>query len=70
MLVSVVSASFLIVSPLVLAFVVGTRVFPGEATPVVDGAKGWPIDHIDGLSLVAGNASVVFWGHRCLRRLP
>ncbi|WP_200254652.1 hypothetical protein [Thiococcus pfennigii] len=53
-----------------LAFVVGTRVFPGEAEPVVDGAKGWPIDHIEGLSLVAGNASVVFWGHRCLRRVP
>ena len=51
---------FLISSFLVLVFVIGTIMFPGEAKTSFDGAKGWSIEHFDWLFIVAGNLFVLF----------
>ena len=51
---------FLISSFLVLVFVIGTIMFPGEAKTSFDGAKGWSIEHLDWRFSVAGNLFVLF----------
>ncbi|NEX19273.1 BCCT family transporter [Thiorhodococcus mannitoliphagus] len=51
---------FIISGLLVLTFVIGTLVFPGEAKQAFDGSKGWSIDNFDWLFLVAGNIFVIF----------
>jgi BCCT family betaine/carnitine transporter len=51
---------FIVSALLVLIFVIGTLMFPGEAKQAFDGTKGWSIDHFDWLFLVAGNLFVIF----------
>jgi len=51
---------FIISALMVLAFVIGTLVFPAIAKTAFDGAKGWSIDHFDWLFVVAGNIFVIF----------
>ncbi|EGV33102.1 choline/carnitine/betaine transporter [Thiorhodococcus drewsii AZ1] len=51
---------FIISSLLVLAFVIGTLVFPNEAKQAFEGSKAWSIDNFDWLFLVAGNIFVLF----------
>jgi len=51
---------FIISALLVLAFVIGTLMFPGMAKTAFDGAKGWSINHFDWLFVLAGNIFVIF----------
>ena len=51
---------FWISSLLVLAFVIGTLIMPGEAKVAFDGAKGWSIANFDWLFMVGANIFVVF----------
>jgi BCCT family betaine/carnitine transporter len=51
---------FLISSLLVLVFVIGTLMFPGEAKQAFDDSKLWSIANFDWLFLVAGNFFVLF----------
>ena len=51
---------FWISSILVLVFVIGTLVVPGEAKVAFDGAKGWSIANFDWLFMVGANIFVVF----------
>ena len=51
---------FLVSSFLVIAFVIGTLMFPDAAKDAFDGSKGWSIDNFDWLFLVAGNFFVIF----------
>ncbi len=51
---------FVISSLLVLAFVIGTLMFPSEAKNAFDGSKSWSIDHFDWLFVVAANIFVIF----------
>ena len=51
---------FVISALLVLIFVVGTLMFPGDAKEAFDGSKAWSIDNFDWFFLVAGNIFVLF----------
>jgi BCCT family betaine/carnitine transporter len=51
---------FVISALLVLFFVVGTLMFPGDAKEAFDGSKAWSIDNFDWFFLVAGNIFVLF----------
>ncbi len=51
---------FLISALMVLVFVIGTLIFPGEAKQTFDNSKAWSIDNFDWFFLVAGNIFVVF----------
>ncbi len=51
---------FWIASLLVLVFVIGTLILPGEAKVAFDGAKGWSIANFDWLFMVGGNIFVIF----------
>ena len=51
---------FLVSSFLVLAFVIGTLMFPESAKGAFDGSKAWSIDNFDWLFLLAGNVFVLF----------
>ncbi len=51
---------FVISSLMVLLFVIGTLMFPGEAKQAFDGSKAWSIANFDWLFLVAGNIFVIF----------
>jgi len=51
---------FFISAVLILAFVIGTLIFPAEAKTALDGAKGWTIEHFDWLFMVSANLFVVF----------
>ena len=51
---------FWISSLLVLVFVVGTLIVPGEAKVAFDGAKGWSIANFDWLFMVGANIFVIF----------
>jgi len=51
---------FVISALLVLLFVIGTLMFPGDAKLAFDGAKGWSINNFDWFFLVAGNFFVIF----------
>ncbi|MEJ2315440.1 MAG: BCCT family transporter [Gammaproteobacteria bacterium] len=51
---------FVISALLVLFFVIGTLMFPGDAKEAFDGSKAWSIDNFDWFFLVAGNIFVLF----------
>jgi BCCT family betaine/carnitine transporter len=51
---------FVISSLLVVLFVMGTLIFPGEAKEAFDGSKAWSIENFDWFFLVAGNIFVLF----------
>jgi len=51
---------FLVSALLVLVFVIGTIMFPGDAKTAFDGSKAWSIDNFDWFFLVAGNIFVLF----------
>ena len=51
---------FFISAVLVIAFVVGTLAFPESANGMLNGAKGWAIEHFDWLFMVSGNLFVLF----------
>ena len=51
---------FLISAFMVLVFVIGTLMFPGEAKQTFDNSKAWSIDNFDWFFLVAGNIFVIF----------
>ena len=51
---------FFISAVLILAFVIGTLIFPAEAKTALDGAKGWTIDNFDWLFMVGANIFVLF----------
>ena len=51
---------FWVSSVLILVFVIGTLIVPGEFKGGFDGAKGWSIKNFDWLFMVAGNIFVVF----------
>ena len=51
---------FWISALLVMVFVIGTLMFPGEAKQAFDGSKGWSIDNFDWLFIVGGNIFVIF----------
>ena len=51
---------FFISAVLILAFVIGTIIFPAEAKTALDGAKGWTIDNFDWLFMVGANIFVLF----------
>ncbi len=51
---------FPVTALLIIAFVVGTLMFPSGAKELLDGAKNGAIDHFDWLFLVSANIFVVF----------
>jgi BCCT family betaine/carnitine transporter len=51
---------FVISAVVVLCFVVGTLIFPGDAKTAFDGAKGWSLNNFDWLFVVSCNIFVVF----------
>ena len=51
---------FVISAVMVLLFVIGTLMFPGDAKQAFDGTKGWSINNFDWFFLVAGNIFVIF----------
>jgi len=51
---------FFISAVLILAFVIGTIIFPAEAKTALDGAKGWTINNFDWLFMVGANIFVLF----------
>jgi BCCT family betaine/carnitine transporter len=51
---------FIISALMVLLFVIGTLMFPGDAKQAFDGTKGWSINNFDWFFLVAGNIFVIF----------
>jgi BCCT family betaine/carnitine transporter len=51
---------FWVSSLLVLVFVIGTLIMPGDAKVAFDGAKGWSIANFDWLFMVGGNIFVIF----------
>ncbi len=51
---------FLISAFMVIAFVIGTIMFPTEAKQTFDSSKAWSIDNFDWFFLVAGNIFVLF----------
>ena len=51
---------FLISAFMVIAFVIGTIMFPGDAKQTFDSSKAWSIDNFDWFFLVAGNIFVIF----------
>jgi BCCT family betaine/carnitine transporter len=51
---------FVVSSVLVLVFVIGTLLFPGESKQAFDSSKAWSIANFDWFFLVAGNIFVVF----------
>ena len=51
---------FFISAVLILAFVIGTIIFPAEAKTALDGAKGWTISNFDWLFMVGANIFVLF----------
>jgi betaine/carnitine transporter, BCCT family len=51
---------FIVSALLVLLFVIGTLMFPGDAKEAFDGSKAWSIDNFDWFFLVAGNIFVLF----------
>ena len=51
---------FFISAVLVIAFVAGTLAFPESANGMLNGAKGWAIEHFDWLFMVSGNIFVLF----------
>jgi BCCT family betaine/carnitine transporter len=51
---------FIISALLVLLFVIGTLMFPGEAKQAFDGSKTWSINNFDWFFLIAGNIFVLF----------
>ncbi|MEQ8695227.1 MAG: BCCT family transporter, partial [Bauldia litoralis] len=51
---------FWITSILIVVFVLGTLMLPGDAKLAFDGAKGWSIANFDWLFMVAGNIFVLY----------
>lgn len=51
---------FFISTLLILAFVVGTIMFPAMANQALQGAKTWSINHFDWLFMLGGNVFVLF----------
>jgi len=51
---------FAIAAVLILAFVIGTLIFPESAKVAFDGSKGWSIDNFDWLFMIGGNVFVIF----------
>ena len=51
---------FFISALLTLVFVVGTLIYPEGAKAMLDGAKGWSIEHFDGLFIWGANLFVLF----------
>ena len=51
---------FFISAVLILAFVIGTIIFPAEAKTALDGAKCWTISNFDWLFMVGANIFVLF----------
>ncbi|MGJ3257886.1 MAG: BCCT family transporter [Alcanivorax sp.] len=51
---------FFISAVLIITFVVGTLAFPEAANGMLNGAKGWAIEHFDWLFMVSGNLFVLF----------
>jgi len=51
---------FAIASTLILAFVIGTLIFPDSAKVAFDGSKGWSIENFDWLFMLGGNIFVIF----------
>ena len=51
---------FLMSSVLILMFVVGTLIYPEAAKEMLDGAKGWSIQHFDWLFIWGANLFVIF----------
>ncbi|MCU7930569.1 MAG: BCCT family transporter [Candidatus Thiodiazotropha sp. (ex Codakia rugifera)] len=51
---------FFISATLILVFVISTLLFPSEAKALLDGAKGWSIEHFDWLFIWSANLFVVF----------
>ena len=45
---------------IILAFIIGTILFPAEAKSMLVGARGWSINNFDWLFMIAGNIFVVF----------
>jgi len=45
---------------LILLFVIGALVFPGDAKQLLEGARGWSIDNFDWLFMIGGNIFVIF----------
>ena len=50
---------FPITAIIVVAFVIGTLIFPGEAKELLDGAKWWTIAQFDWFFLISANIFVV-----------
>ena len=51
---------FFISATLILLFVISTLLFPSDAKSLLDGAKGWSIEHFDWLFIWSANLFVVF----------
>mgnify|MGYP000216616423 FL=1 len=51
---------FVISALIVLLFVIGTLIFPGEAKVTFDGAKSWSINNFDWFFIMACNVFVIF----------
>lgn len=51
---------FFISTSLVLIFVIGTLIFPADATELLNGSKVWSIEHFDWLFIWAANIFVIF----------
>ena len=51
---------FFISAVLILAFVIGTLIFPESANSALAGAKGWAIENFDWLFMLGANIFVVF----------
>ena len=51
---------FLMSSVLILMFVIGTLIYPEAAKEMLDGAKGWSIQHFDWLFIWGANLFVIF----------
>jgi BCCT family betaine/carnitine transporter len=51
---------FFISALLILTFVIGTLIFPEQANALLNGSKGWVIEHFDWLFMVSGNVFVLF----------
>ncbi|MCB1376104.1 MAG: BCCT family transporter, partial [Rhodobacteraceae bacterium] len=44
----------------ILAFVLGTLMFPEGATTLFNGIRGWLTNHLDWFFIIAGNVFVIF----------
>ena len=51
---------FFVSASLVLVFVIGTLIFPEQASGLLSGSKAWAIGNFDWLFVSAGNIFVLF----------